>query len=48
VAGAQIKGPDVVTPIEDVPAFSTDSVAQGCLEAIEVLEMCGDQMESQR
>ena len=44
VAGAQIKGPDVVTPIEDVMALSTNSVAQGCLEAIEVLEMCGDQM----
>ena len=44
VAGAEIKGPDVVTPIEDVPALSTNSVAQGCLEAIEVLEMCGDQM----
>ncbi len=44
VASAAIKGPDVVTPIEDVPALSTNSVAQGCLEAIEVLEMCGDQM----
>ena len=44
LAGASIKGPDVVTPIEDVPALSTNSVAQGCLEAIEVLEMCGDQM----
>ena len=44
VAGAQIKGPDVVTPIEDVMGLSTNSVAQGCLEAIEVLEMCGDQM----
>jgi len=43
VVGAQWKGPDVVTPIEDVMALSTNSVAQGCLEAIEVLEMCGDQ-----
>jgi hypothetical protein len=44
MAGVQWKGPDVVTPIEDVMALSTNSVAQGCLEAIEVLEMCGDQM----
>jgi hypothetical protein len=43
-SGAQLKGPDVVTPIEDVMGLSTNSVAQGCLEAIEVLEMCGDQM----
>ena len=34
----------VRAPIEDVAAISTNSVAQGCLEAIEVLEMCGDQM----
>jgi hypothetical protein len=39
-----MKGPDVVTPIEDVMGLSTNSIAQGCLEAIEVLEMCGDQM----
>ena len=44
MAGAQVKGPDVVTPIDDVIGLSTNSVAQGCLEAIEVLEMCGDQM----
>ena len=35
------KGPDVITPIDDVARLSTNSVAQGCLEAIEVLEMCG-------
>jgi hypothetical protein len=44
VAAVAVKGPDVVTPIDDVPALSTNSIAQGCLEAIEVLEMCGDQM----
>jgi hypothetical protein len=44
MAGAQVQGPDVVSPIEEVAALSTNSVAQGCLEAIEVLEMCGDQM----
>ncbi len=44
MGGAPLAGPEVVTPIEDVLALSTNSVAQGCLEAIEVLEMCGDQM----
>jgi hypothetical protein len=44
IAGTQWKGPDVVTPIEEVMAISTNSIAQGCLEAIEVLEMCGDRM----
>jgi hypothetical protein len=44
MAGALVKGPDVVTQIDDVLGLSTNSVAQGCLEAIEVLDMCGDQM----
>ena len=44
MADKQWKGPDVVTPIDEVMALSTNSVAQGCLEAIEVLEMCGDRM----
>ena len=39
-----LKGPDVLSPIEEVPGLSTNSVSQGCLEAIEVLEMCGDRM----
>ena len=34
-------GPEVVTPIDDAAGLSTNSIAQGCLEAIEVLEMCG-------
>jgi hypothetical protein len=38
--GAQhLEGPEVVTPIDDVNV-STNSVAQGCLEAIEVIAMC--------
>jgi hypothetical protein len=44
IAATPVKGPDVVTPIEEVTGLSTNSVAQGCLEAIEVLQMCGDQM----
>jgi len=31
----------VVTAIDDVAGLSTNSVAQGCLEAIEVLAMTG-------
>jgi hypothetical protein len=43
-APAALKGPEVVAPIADVAGLSTNSVAQGCLEAIEVLEMCGAAM----
>jgi hypothetical protein len=39
-----LKGPDVLSPIDEVTGVSTNSVAQGCLEAIEVLAMCGDAM----
>jgi hypothetical protein len=40
----KVEGPEVVTPIEEVPGLSTNSTAQGCLELIEVLDMCGDRM----
>jgi YetA-like protein len=36
-----IAGPEAVIPIVDVAGISTNSVAQGCLEAIEVLAMTG-------
>jgi hypothetical protein len=39
-----LKGPDVLNPIDEVTGVATNSVAQNCLEIIEVLEMCGDQM----
>ena len=39
-----LKGPDVLNAIDEVTGTSTNSVAQNCLELIEVLEMCGDQM----
>ncbi len=39
-----LKGPEVLNAIEEVSGLSTNSVSQGCLEAIEVLEMCGDRM----
>jgi len=40
----KVEGPEVVTPIDEVPNLSTNGTAQGCLELIEVLEMCGDRM----
>ncbi|MGA2266859.1 MAG: Tat pathway signal sequence domain protein [Bryobacteraceae bacterium] len=43
-ATTSVKGPAVLNPLEEVPGLSTNGTAQGCLEAIEVLEMCGDQM----
>jgi hypothetical protein len=39
IAAQHIEGPEVVTPIDDTN-ISTNSVAQGCLEAIEVIAMC--------
>ncbi|MGA3240128.1 MAG: Tat pathway signal sequence domain protein [Bryobacteraceae bacterium] len=38
------QGPEVLNPIDEVTGISTNSVSQGCLQAIEVLAMCGDQM----
>jgi hypothetical protein len=34
-----LEGPEVVSTIDDAP-ISTNSVSQGCLEAIEVIAMC--------
>jgi hypothetical protein len=43
-ATTSFKGPEVLNPIDEVPGLGTNGTAQGCLEAIEVLEMCGGQM----
>jgi hypothetical protein len=43
-ATTHLEGPAVLNPIDEIAGLSTNSTAQGCLEAIEVLEMCGDQM----
>ena len=40
----QLTGPAVPEPIDEVPGVTTNTTAQGCLEAIEMLEMCGDQL----
>jgi hypothetical protein len=38
------EGPAVLNAIDEIPGLSTNSVAQNCLEAIEVLQMCGDHL----
>ncbi len=44
VTTTPIQGPSVLEPIEEATGVSTNSVAQSCLQAIEVLAMCGDQI----
>ncbi|MEO7143503.1 MAG: Tat pathway signal sequence domain protein [Bryobacteraceae bacterium] len=39
-----VEGPAVLEPLDEVTGISTNSTAQGCLEAIEILEMCGDRI----
>ena len=41
-ATTHVDGPTVINPIDEIAGLSTNSTAQGCLEAIEVLEMCGE------
>jgi len=38
----RLEGPEVLNPIDEIPGLSTNSVAQSCLQIIEILEMCGD------
>jgi hypothetical protein len=40
----RVEGPEVLNSVDEAPMISTNSVAQSSLEAIEVLEMCGDQL----
>ncbi len=44
LAITKLKGPDVLNPIEEATGVSTNSVAQAALHAIELLELCGDQI----
>lgn len=41
-----IKGPEVLHPINEIPALLTNSLAESTLIAIQVLERCGDQISS--
>jgi hypothetical protein len=43
-ATTALKGPDVLSPIDEVPGLSTNTVAQTSLETIEILQMCADAM----
>lgn len=39
-----LDGAEVIAPLEEVTGVSTNSTAQSCLQAMEVLAMCGDRM----
>ncbi|MBE7170228.1 MAG: hypothetical protein INR73_06540 [Williamsia sp.] len=39
-----LKGPQVVKPLQEIRNVSTNSTAQWCLNAIEILQMAGDHM----
>jgi len=41
-----LKGPEVLTPVEEVPGISTNSVAQWGLAAIQCLALVGDEIPS--
>jgi hypothetical protein len=43
-ATTHFDAPAVLNPIDEIPGMGTNGTSQGCLEAIEVLEMCGDQL----
>ena len=38
----KLKGPVVLNPIDEATGISTNSTSQGCLQAIELLELCSD------
>lgn len=40
----KIGGPEVPTPVDEIPDVSTNSTSQWCLNAIELLQMIGDEL----
>jgi hypothetical protein len=40
----RVKGPLVLNPVDEAPRLSTNAAAQGGLSAIEILELCHDQL----
>jgi hypothetical protein len=42
-----ISGANAVKPLQEVPNISTNSTAQWCLNAIQLLELIGDKMPQQ-
>jgi hypothetical protein len=43
-AAAHVEGPSVLNPLDEIAGIGTNNAAQSSLNAIEILEMCGDQM----
>jgi hypothetical protein len=43
-APSHFEGSAVLSPIDEIPGLSTNTVSQSCLETIELLEMCGDRV----
>jgi hypothetical protein len=43
----RVEGPDVMRPIDESPGVSTNTTAQSCLTAIQVLELCGDRLPAE-
>jgi len=43
-ATRHVAGPDAMNPIDEAPGVSTNSTAQNSLTAIQVLELCKDQL----
>ncbi len=46
-ATRHVEGPEVMNPIDEAPAVSTNTTAQFSLTAIEVLELCKDQLPAE-
>jgi len=46
-ATQHVEGPDVMNPIDEAPGVSTNTTAQSSLTAIQVLELCKDQLPAQ-
>jgi hypothetical protein len=46
-ATQHVAGPDVINPVDEAPGVSTNSTAQDSLTAIQVLELCKDQLPAE-
>jgi hypothetical protein len=40
----RVSGPEVLSPVDEIPRVSTNTAAQSSLIAIQVLQMCGDRL----
>ena len=46
-ATRRVEGPDVIRPVDESPAVSTNTTAQSSLTAIQVLELCKDRLPTE-